>query len=98
VHFGVFVPVLPLGVQTIDQFQRPFKIFSGSAAPNSDGMVLVRYSVHGVDSGFQHVQGRAQHLHGFQQDFAYVFVYHRLGNLLVDERKYKEVHRLILRI
>jgi hypothetical protein len=94
VHFDVPISVLPFGVQTIDELQRPFKIFSGSATPDSYGMVLVRYSIDWVQSRFQHVQGRAQHLHGFQQDFAYVFVYHRLCNLLVDERKYKEVHGL----
>ncbi len=93
VHFSMFVPVLPFGVQTIDQLKGPFEIFSRGAAPNRNGMVLVRLSINvGVQPRFQHVQGRAQHLYGFQQDFTYVFVYHRLRDFLVDKRKYEEVH------
>jgi hypothetical protein len=94
VDFGVLVTMLPLGVQTIDQLKCPFEICSRGAAPNSYGMVLVRYSIDSMHTRFQHMHGRTQHLHGFQQDFTYVFVYHRLGNLLLDERKYEEVHGL----
>jgi hypothetical protein len=84
------ISVLPFRVQTIDQLQSPFKIGLRRAAPNSHGMILVCLPIDAImDSWFQHVQSRAQHLHGFQQDFAYMFVDHRLCNLLVNERKYK---------
>jgi hypothetical protein len=95
VHFVVFVSVLPFSVQTIDQLQSPYKIFLRRAAPNSDGMVLVGEPINAiVDSWLQHVEGRAQHLYGFQQYFAYMFVDHRLCNFLMDQRKDKEVHGL----
>jgi hypothetical protein len=90
VHFDVPISVLPFSVQTIDQLQCPFKIGLRRAAPNGHGMILVCLPINAImDSRFQHVQGRAQHLHGFQQDFAYMFVDHRLCNFLVDQRKYK---------
>jgi hypothetical protein len=66
VCLGMLVPVAPLFMQTIDEVQRPFKVFFGCTAPNGNGMIFMR---HFIDSGMlarlQHMHGRAKHLYGF---------------------------------